>query len=50
VAGKGGQRPFDKIYCQCGRASEELAALAIMLTGDPNMFSYQLPPSVHSKS
>jgi hypothetical protein len=43
---KGGQRPFDEIYCQCDRASPELAALAIMLTGDANMFGYQLPSSV----
>ena len=46
---KGGQRPFDEIYCQCDRASQELATLAIMLTGDPNMFGYQLPPSIGSR-
>jgi hypothetical protein len=46
---KGGQRPFDEIYHQCDRASHELAALAIMLTDDPEMFGYQLPPSVGSR-
>jgi hypothetical protein len=46
---QGWPRPFDKIYCQCDRASRELTALAILLTGDPNIFGYQLPPSVHLK-
>jgi hypothetical protein len=40
---KGRQHPFDEIYCQCDRASQELAALAIMLTGDAEMFGYKLP-------